>query len=952
MQEGMTATNPQTGEKVVLRGGQWVPAGSAAPRSAPRPSSPAFVPGVKQADPMEVRRLELAERGAERADRADQRSADAAERSAERAAQELARTRETEDKAAAFLTRALGSNTSYEAQGIGPRGYVGQKLKDAAPDLLNQLPAWMGNSPQRQVADSAQDEFIAATLRQDSGAAIPEQELERQRRIYFPQPGDSEEAIAQKRAARLRAIAGLERSSGRALRPEQKKLLDQSRADIDAAVAGAAVEGGKVGVPLSPSAVVDQLLAKEPNKPVMLPDGGVEVLEDDGTTSFWSSRAGYERTMAEDRLARTYGDGTDAFYEAYRREFGEWPPLAESYLHQPGAQRDRQAENAIDKKREDEIADPIVRGIADTVTLGLADELEAGRKTLFDSGTMRDNLAAQRDIDHSDERVNPLLRGGGQFAGALLPWGRVVGRGGAGGQSIGRMAGEGAGLGGAYAFGSAEGDLTDRLKAVPGGATIGALAGGGLGALAKRMGRTPPGGGGPAPASRRDIAEAARDTGVDILPADVGGPVTRGVTGAARQMFLSELPIANKVGKAVEQAADFRGRTAATVGRALDKDDAGELTRKAANIYAKETGRQGSALYTRAEELASGARVTPTKALAKLDEQIAELSETPAGSALLDELKTLRNSLANGTFTIRGVRNMRTRLREEADFRGLRGGDTDRRLKSVVEAASEDILDSLAESGNERAAQAFRTADDFWRKRVETIDQVLEPLLGKNAPRSGEQVLGALERMASRETGDAARLQRLMAALPAEEASGVRATIINRLGQPANAEQGAFSFNDFVKRWDGMSTKAKETLFPGDARKALDKLATVAREAKATAAYSNSSNTGRAIGGQALFSTIVGSSAGAASAASIAPALVAAGAGQYALGKLLTSKLFVNLLARAPKGDMKTFTQGLSNVAKRDPALAQDALGLQRFLEQTFAQTPLRAAASADDEKK
>jgi len=126
-----------------------------------------------------------------------------------------AQATEQERKAGAFLIRALGSNESYEAQDIGPRSLVGQGLADTVPNLLNTLPGVIGNSPKRQVADSAQDEFIAASLRQDSGAAIPEEEMERQRRIYFPMPGDSEAAIEQKRMARLRAIEGLRQSAGR-----------------------------------------------------------------------------------------------------------------------------------------------------------------------------------------------------------------------------------------------------------------------------------------------------------------------------------------------------------------------------------------------------------------------------------------------------------------------------------------------------------------------------------------------------------------------------------------------------------------------------------------------------------------------------------------------------------------------------------------------------------------
>lgn len=148
------------------------------------------------------------------------------------------KTTEGEKKAASFLIRALGANESYEGTGVGPRSLPGQVMADTAPNLLNVLPGAIGNSPERQVADSAQDEFIAASLRQDSGAAIPEEELERQRRIYFPMPGDSEQAIEQKRQARLRALEGLRQSSG---------ALEKSAEDRYRAMVGPLVnQGGQV----------------------------------------------------------------------------------------------------------------------------------------------------------------------------------------------------------------------------------------------------------------------------------------------------------------------------------------------------------------------------------------------------------------------------------------------------------------------------------------------------------------------------------------------------------------------------------------------------------------------------------------------------------------------------------------------------------------------------------
>lgn len=234
-QEGQTATNPQTGEKVVFSGGAWQPAS--------QPSAPTFIPGTVSPTKQAAEQRAVVDQGlqvqaAERAAAVDARSAEAAER--ERKKFEAAFNPDgtpkimasdavgEERKAAAFLIRGLGANDSYEKQNVGPRSMVGQALADTVPGLLNSLPAEIGNSPQRQVADTNQDEFIAASLRQDSGAAIPEEEMERQRRIYFPMPGDGPEVIEAKRQARIRALEGLRQSAGRLEQSAEQRYAELS----------------------------------------------------------------------------------------------------------------------------------------------------------------------------------------------------------------------------------------------------------------------------------------------------------------------------------------------------------------------------------------------------------------------------------------------------------------------------------------------------------------------------------------------------------------------------------------------------------------------------------------------------------------------------------------------------------------------------------------------------
>ncbi|HWV59143.1 MAG TPA: hypothetical protein VN034_00700 [Sphingopyxis sp.] len=130
-----------------------------------------------------------------------------------------------------------------------------------------------------------------------------------------------------------------------------------------------------------------------------------------------------------------------------------------------------------------------MRGFGDTPTSGLLDELGAlpdalgltgYRENVWNSdrsfGEIYDNnLRQNRAILDYDATNHPYARFGGQMVGGLVvPFG-------AGARGATGMAKVGGAYGGAYAFGSAEGDLGDRLKAVPGGVAIGAAGGAILG---------------------------------------------------------------------------------------------------------------------------------------------------------------------------------------------------------------------------------------------------------------------------------------------------------------------------------------------------------------------------------------------------------------------------------------------------------------------------------------
>jgi hypothetical protein len=82
--------------------------------------------------------------------------------------------------------------------------------------LWGQYAPNIAQTKDQQLYRQAQRAFTEARLRKESGAAISQQEYENDGRIYFAQPGDSPETIAQKQKARQAVLDGLKFASGKA----------------------------------------------------------------------------------------------------------------------------------------------------------------------------------------------------------------------------------------------------------------------------------------------------------------------------------------------------------------------------------------------------------------------------------------------------------------------------------------------------------------------------------------------------------------------------------------------------------------------------------------------------------------------------------------------------------------------------------------------------------------
>jgi hypothetical protein len=94
--------------------------------------------------------------------------------------------------------------STYKTNAAGGIPFVGAASRTAVMDSKQQM--------YRQ----AQEDWVRAKLRKESGAAIGADEMDREILAYFPQPGELTGVVEQKRRARLIANEAMARSSGKA----------------------------------------------------------------------------------------------------------------------------------------------------------------------------------------------------------------------------------------------------------------------------------------------------------------------------------------------------------------------------------------------------------------------------------------------------------------------------------------------------------------------------------------------------------------------------------------------------------------------------------------------------------------------------------------------------------------------------------------------------------------
>ena len=135
-------------------------------------------------------------------------------------AQRLAQTlTEGQGRASNFYQRMYASNKVISDLKLPPKGLLSTWSEKFAPDASTYL-----NSDDQNLARFSVEDFIAASLRLESGAAIGKDEFERQYRIFFPSPNAGPKEIAEKARKRQLAIAGFGSEAG----PVGREMADNN----------------------------------------------------------------------------------------------------------------------------------------------------------------------------------------------------------------------------------------------------------------------------------------------------------------------------------------------------------------------------------------------------------------------------------------------------------------------------------------------------------------------------------------------------------------------------------------------------------------------------------------------------------------------------------------------------------------------------------------------------
>jgi hypothetical protein len=171
---------------------------------------------------------------------------------------------EQQSKDIGFATRMETAQAELgpqgDLQGASIAGRVGERLPD---EIRGYYQSTIGGGESYQKYAAAKSAFITAFLRKESGAAITSAEWERYNAEFFPQPGEPQSVIEQKRRLREATTNVMKQSAGMSYRSPDAVLAKareaakpiQPNADTSSAPAASTPQKASAGTPARPRGV-------------------------------------------------------------------------------------------------------------------------------------------------------------------------------------------------------------------------------------------------------------------------------------------------------------------------------------------------------------------------------------------------------------------------------------------------------------------------------------------------------------------------------------------------------------------------------------------------------------------------------------------------------------------------------------------------------------------------
>lgn len=346
------------------------------------------------------------------------------------------------------------------------------------------------------------------------------------------------------------------------------------------------------------------------------------------------------------------------------------------------------------------------------------------------------------------------------------------------------------------------------------------------------------------------------------------------------------------------------GVSAETAGRAIQKGVTGE------GGFLERTKDQWVKLDNEvAAKVPKGTATAPSNTVQALDELTAATAgaEKTTGSLVNPKLAEIKQNLTadlnanNGQIPFEALRALRSKVGSMLDdslVTGIPGGE----LKRLYGGLSKDLE---AAAGSAGAGSEFSRQSNYYKARMERIENTLDKVVGKGTP---EDVFKAV---APTDVDSVNKIRRVMRSLEPSEREVVSEAVINRLGRATPGKQtldNNFSSETFLTNWNRINDSAKVQLFPDDSmRSKLDAIANVSsgiREGKTP--FGNPSGTGQAATAAGVYGSVpaavgmaaTGNVAAAAATLTVAGSLVA---GANIGAKMLTSPKVVDWLAKSAK---------------------------------------------------